>query len=55
MISEELGDDIDTVEGDVACGDEQVEKNWKGVVGLALVAESIESYQAYFAIRWNIW
>lgn len=55
MVGEELGDDVDAIGGNVACGDEQVEQDGKGVVGLTLIAESVESYQADFAVCWDIW
>lgn len=55
MIGEELGDCVDAVGGNIASGDEQVEQDWERVVGMALVAKPIKSYQAYFAIRRDIW
>lgn len=55
VVGEELGDDVDAIGGNLACGDEQVEQDGKGAVGLALVAESVESYQADFAVCWDIW
>lgn len=54
VVCEELGDDVDAVGGDIACGDEQVEQDWEGVVGLALIAEPVECYQADFAVCGDI-